>query len=136
MTKRRRRLDPASRSTSERACALLTALVLAAFVLPADAIAHAKLIRARPAPSEVLTTAPTHVQLWFNERLEDEFSAIEVTDQTGRRVERGPARVSPDDRTTLVVALDDLSSGSYIVSWRILSVDGHPARGRLRFSVR
>ena len=98
--------------------------------------AHAKLIRSKPGPFEVLDSAPADVQLWFNERLEDEFNSIEVTDETGRRVGNGVAQVNPRDRTNLLMPLGQLSSGSYVIRWRILSLDGHPARGRFIFTVK
>ncbi len=116
--------------------ALCGLFLLSGFLATPEALAHAKLIRSQPKPFEVLATAPAEVSLWFNERLEDEFNSIEVTDATGRRVENGVAQVNPRDRTNLVVRLGKLSSGSYVIRWRILSLDGHPARGRFIFSVK
>jgi methionine-rich copper-binding protein CopC len=111
-------------------------LFLGGFLSPPEVLAHAKLIRSQPGPFEVLDSAPAEVQLWFNERLEDEFNAIEVIDSTGRHVEKGIARVKRKDRTNLSVPLGNLLSGSYVIRWRILSLDGHPARGRFIFTVK
>ena len=116
--------------------ALCGLLFLGGFLVTPEALAHAKLIRSQPTALEALATAPAEVKLWFNERLEDEFNFIEVTDASGRHVENGVARVNPQDRTNLVVRLGELSSGSYVIRWRILSLDGHPARGRFIFSVK
>jgi len=115
---------------------LCGALFLGGFLSPPEVFAHAKLIRSRPGPFEVLDSAPADVQLWFNERLEDEFNSIEVLDSTGRHMEKGIAHVNPRDRTNLLVQLGNLSPGSYVVYWRILSLDGHPARGRFIFTVK
>jgi methionine-rich copper-binding protein CopC len=111
-------------------------VLLAAFLVPAKALAHAKLIRSRPNASEVLAETPASVELWFNERLEDEFNSIEVADSAGRKVEEGHARVNPQQRTNLLVRLRRLPPGSYLVHWKILSVDGHTSRGRFIFSVK
>jgi methionine-rich copper-binding protein CopC len=111
-------------------------VLLAAFLVPAKALAHAKLIRSRPNASEVLAETPASVEHWFNERLEDEFNSIEVADSAGRKVEEGHARVNPQQRTNLLVRLRTLSPGSYLVHWKILSVDGHTSRGRFIFSVK
>jgi methionine-rich copper-binding protein CopC len=111
-------------------------VLLAAFLVPAKALAHAKLIRSRPNASEVLAETPASVELWFNERLEDEFNSIEVADSAGRKVEEGHARVNPQQRTNLLVRLRKLPPGSYLVHWKILSVDGHTSRGRFIFSVK
>jgi len=114
----------------------LAGLLLSGVVRPSVAEGHAKLIRSRPQAFEVLAAAPTVVELWFNERLEDAFSAIEVTDASGRRLDRGPARVDRRDRTHLTVPLGEIAPGSYVISWRVLSLDGHPARGRLMFTLK
>lgn len=117
-------------------CALSGLLFLGGFPAIPDAVAHAKLIGSRPKAFEVLATPPAHVELWFNERLEDEFNAIEVTDATGRRVERGMPHVNSQNRTKLLVPLEHLAPGSYVIHWKILSLDGHSARGRLLFTVK
>ena len=111
-------------------------VLLAGFLVPPKALAHAKLIRPRPNASETLAKTPVSVELWFNKRLEDEFNSIEVVDSAGRRVEDGHARVNPQDRTNLVARLTRLTQGQYVVHWKILSVDGHTARGRFIFLVK
>jgi len=116
--------------------ALSGLVLLAGFLVPPKALAHAKLIRARPNAFETLAETPASVELWFNERLEDEFNSIEVVDVAGRMVEEGHARVNPQDRTNLRARINTLPPGSYVVRWKILSVDGHTARGRFIFSVK
>ena len=116
--------------------ALCGLLFLGAPLTTPEALAHAKLIRSQPGSFEVLAASPADIRLWFNERLEDEFNAIEVMDATGRHGETGFAHVNPRDRTNLLVRLGNLSPGSYVIHWRILSLDGHPARGRFIFSVK
>ncbi len=116
--------------------ALSALLLLGAFSAPPEALAHAKLIRSQPGPFEALAASPADVRLWYNERLEDEFNAIEVIDATGQHVQTGTAHVNPQDRTNLLVRLGNLTPGSYAVHWRIFSLDGHPARGRFIFSVK
>ena len=129
------RLLVASHCTERLTRALYGLLLFGTVVAPQEALAHAKLIRSQPSPFEVLASVPAEVKLWFNERLEDEFNAIEVMDATGRHVEDGAAHVNPQDRTNLLVQLGNLSSGSYVIRWKILSLDGHPARGRFIFTV-
>ena len=116
--------------------ALSGLVLLAGFLVPQKALAHAKLIRSRPNAFETLAETPASVDLWFNERLEDEFNSIEVVDSAGRMVEESHARVNPQDRTNLRARINTLPPGSYVVRWKILSVDGHPARGRFIFSVK
>lgn len=129
------RLLVASPCTERLTRALCGLLFLGTVLAPQEALAHAKLIRSQPRPFEVCASAPVDVKLWFNERLEDEFNGIEVMDATGRHVEKGAAHVNPQDRTNLLVQLGNLSAGSYVIHWKILSLDGHPARGRFIFTV-
>jgi len=126
----------ASQCTKRLTGALFGLLFLSVSLTTPEALAHAKLIRSQPGPFEVLAASPTDVRLWFNERLEDEFNAIEVMDPAGRHVETGSSHVNPRDRTNVLVRLGHLSPGSYVVYWRVLSLDGHPARGRFIFNVK
>jgi methionine-rich copper-binding protein CopC len=49
-------------------------------------------MRSRSMPSEVFPVAPTQVELWVNERHEDEFSALEVRGEAGRHVDKRAPR--------------------------------------------
>jgi methionine-rich copper-binding protein CopC len=51
--------------------------------------AHAKLLRTQPESNATLKQPPQTVELWFNEELQQQFNAITVTDQSGRRVATG-----------------------------------------------
>ena len=115
------------------------ALVFAALVLsrPDSAFAHANLADADPAPNSVLDTPPSRITIWFTEPLEPSFSAIEVLDSQGGRVDNDDSALDPRDPTVMVVTLpNDLPNGAYTVAWRNLStVDGHTIRGTFFYSV-
>lgn len=51
----------------------------------------------------VLLNAPPRVQLWFNERLEPQFSHLSVWNREGKQVDRGDVQVGPDDLKLLPV---------------------------------
>ena len=55
------------------------------------AAAHAMPIRFDPRRDAVLLTAPTEVRIAFDGDIEPAFSTIQVTDSTGRRVDRNDA---------------------------------------------
>ncbi len=103
----------------------LLGLVLGAF-------AHARLVASTPANGAVLTAAPERVTLRFDH---------EVEPALGRMVlEREPPAALPPiadgaDARTLVGALPPLGPGAYRVTWRVVSRDGHPVSGELRFVV-
>lgn len=104
-------------------------------VLPAAAVAHSFLERADPRPGSTVRTAPAEVRLRFTERLEPAFSTVRVTDEKGRRVDRGEAHMEPGVPRQLRVPLEPLGPGRYAVHWRVLSVDSHVVEGDFTFRV-
>jgi methionine-rich copper-binding protein CopC len=109
--------------------ALLVALVAGV------ALAHSFLERAEPRAGSTLKAAPTEVRLRFTERLEPAFSTVRVTDEKGRRVDRGEAQTEPAAPRQLRVPLDPIGPGRYAVHWRVLSVDSHVVEGEFSFRV-
>jgi methionine-rich copper-binding protein CopC len=98
-------------------------------------LAHSFLERAEPRSGSTVKTAPTEVRLRFTERLEAAFSTVRVTDETGKRVDRGEAQMEPGSPRELRVPLGPLGPGRYDVHWRVLSVDSHVVEGRFIFRV-
>ncbi|HEV2123026.1 MAG TPA: copper resistance protein CopC, partial [Chloroflexota bacterium] len=116
------------------ALALLAALLIS--VLQAGvALAHAELVGSEPHDGAVLESTPSTIQLYFSEPIERDFFSIEVYNANRQRVDRGGARIPPDNAQSLVTALPELRPGIYTVVWRVLSIDGHVVRGVFAFSV-
>lgn len=111
--------------------AALTALLLGAGV----AWGHAFLERAEPRVGSTVKAAPSQVRVWFTEALEPAFSTLEVVNQSGERVDLGPARVDAARPAVLQVLLKPLGPGTYRVKWRVLSVDTHVTEGDFTFRV-
>ena len=97
-----------------------------------EAMAHALLDRAEPRVGNTVTTAPREVTLWFTQKLEAAFSSITVTNGAGQRVDAGKARVSGNQ---ISVSLRSGGTGTYHVTWRVLSVDTHTSDGNFTFQV-
>jgi len=115
--------------------ALVIGLVCAgALVVPAQAFAHAVLLRTEPSASVVLNTPPQELRLTYSEVVEPRFATVLVEDATGAQVQGIPARPAGQPRT-LVVPLKNTRSGWYLVVWRVISQDGHPVRGAFTFAV-
>ena len=115
------------------AAAALVALALVVLGA-APASAHAELIETDPAEGAVVETAPDTVTLTFNEPVRLTSQEIAVYDATGEQV----AATSGANGTEVTVGLSgaaDLADGTYVVSWNVLSGDGHPISGALTFSV-
>ena len=116
--------------------ALGAAVALMALLLGAGvAWGHAFLERAQPRVGSTVKAAPSQVRVWFTEPLEPAFSTLEVVNQAGERVDRGPAGVDAASPTILQVPLKPLAPGTYRVRWRVLSVDTHVTEGDFTFRV-
>jgi copper resistance protein C len=120
------------RKTRSGSIVILGLPLVALLLLPA----HAALVRSSPAQRAVLLRGPERVQLWFNERLEAEFSQLSVRDGTGQQVDLRDVRVGPDDPKKLSVGVRGLGPGTYTVRYRVLSVDGHVVEAEFPFTVR
>lgn len=96
--------------------------------------AHAKLEKSEPAAGATMTTAPTHIQLWFNEKLDAAVSQIELTSPSGR-VELGPAHAM-GEKSLMAGISGKVGDGTYTVAWQTAGDDGHVAKGNYTFTVK
>jgi methionine-rich copper-binding protein CopC len=111
-------------------------LIAILLCFPISAWTHAVLVKSSPARRAMLSKPPARVQLWFNERLEGQFSQLSVWDAEGRQVDAQDIHVGSDDPKRLSVGLADLAPGTYTVKFRVLSVDGHILESEFPFTVR
>ncbi|MFM7142916.1 MAG: copper resistance protein CopC [Alphaproteobacteria bacterium] len=109
------------------------------FAVANEARAHARLVASSPGASAELVASPPLVELWFNELLDQGFHEVSVVPAgdaaAPARPRSGAASVDPDDRTHLSAPIERLPEGVWVVSWRVLSLDGHGARRRFEFRV-
>ena len=96
----------------------------------AIAHAHTHLLKSVPADGHVLANPPGTVVLSFSE-------AARVTAAWIQKEEGVKTRLVPPETTAkeVTIVLPALSPGTYVVSWRAASADGHVMPGRIRFSV-
>lgn len=116
---------------------MLRLLAILCMLAPAasTAWAHAFLDHASPAVGSSLPKAPTTITIWFTQEFEPAFSAVEVKDQAGNRVDAGDAAVDGADATVLRTTLKPLRPGVYKVAWRVVSIDTHATEGTFSFEV-
>jgi len=96
-----------------------------------EASAHASLVFADPRDGTVLAQAPKRVQLRFNESVT--AGAVNLIDASGKQ--RMDAVVDAKDEAINVALPADLPKGTQIVSYRVISADGHPVAGSITFSI-
>jgi methionine-rich copper-binding protein CopC len=118
-----------------RNLALSSLAALAIFATSTSAFAHAHLKSASPAPKSVVHSIPKEVAIDFTEALEPKFSAIEVTDASGARVDQNDVHVAPKDAKHLVIGLKPMQAGVYTVTWRATSTDTHKTDGSYTFEI-
>jgi methionine-rich copper-binding protein CopC len=95
--------------------------------------AHTKLEKSVPADGATLTTAPTSIQLFFNEKPDLKVTKVEITGPSGK-VELGPAH-SMADKDIMAPVKGTLGDGKYTVAWRAAGTDGHVQKGEFSFTV-
>src|SRR4051812_30487407 len=111
-----------------RRLAFVIALLLALAQI-SPAFAHASLVRAEPADGSVLAQPPPTLRLTFNEPVSP--LVIRLIAPSGEVI--SPTAVA--ENAILTVTPPRLGQGTYLLSWRVVSADGHPVGGSLVFSV-
>lgn len=114
-----------------RVAFVLAVSLLACLGTAGSVHAHTSLIASDPADGAVLDTAPTTVTLTFDDSLADLEPAVIVTGPDGGTHQSGPAVVDGAVLSSAVAPLT--ATGSYTVGYRVVSADGHPVEGLLRF---
>ena len=106
-------------------------LLLSAWLGCSAAEAHAHLVTSTPAEGAVLPAPPQAVALTFSEGAQ--FTLVSL--QKGADPKQSITPLPPAAANTATVPMPALTPGSYTLSWRVLSNDGHVASGTLHFSV-
>ncbi len=105
-------------------------LLLTAF-MPSAAFAHASLIHSDPVDGAVVMRAPATVTMTFNEPVAP--LTIRIVDASGTATSITDIR---RDGAQLILTPPVLAGeGARVVSWRVMSADGHPVGGSLTFWV-
>lgn len=113
------------------AATLASVLLIVGSAAPASA--HAQLIKATPGLSAKVFVVPKQVKLMFTDELIDLAggNSITVTDPRGRQISVEPTQVLGNQLVVNLRASKLL--GRYIVSYRVVSEDGHPIAARYSF---
>jgi copper transport protein len=113
------------------AIARLALMIALCVVFAASAVGHAVVVETEPADGAVLAHAPDRVRIVYSEPVS--LIAVQLLDATGRVV-------TAPDATSVNGAVEvglpsDMAPGTYLLSYRVVSVDGHPVGGSLTFSI-
>ncbi len=111
-----------------------SALALLVALSPCPAFAHAILVKAQPDKESTITAAPKEVLLRFNDAVGEEFLALAIVDDHGKRVDAHDAKLDFTDHANLRASVDIQTPGRYMVRYRVLSADGHVVSGKFFFT--
>ncbi len=100
----------------------------------APALAHSFLVDATPSSKDHVAAAPKTVKLRFGGGVEPAYSTISIVDATGKVLAEG-AVGKPETPRELTLDAPELTSGRYVVKYRVLSSDGHIVEGKYEFTV-
>ncbi|WP_123151782.1 copper resistance CopC/CopD family protein [Mesorhizobium delmotii] len=114
------------------AICLLAAIVLfAAIAAPGQAFAHAALVTTEPTDGAVLAQGPAQFSLTFSEPVSPLMLSLVRPDGT-------PVPLTSFRLDGHALDIDNpqrLGSGTHVLSWRVISADGHPVGGSVLFSI-
>ncbi|MFS0873373.1 copper resistance protein CopC [Paenibacillus xylanilyticus] len=115
---------------------MVSLLLLCCLVMPQWASAHAYIVKASPGENEQVATAPERLTLEFNESLQTAFYDIKITAPDGTQADDGNVRIDAERPHVLETGLrTGLGNGTYAVSWKAVSADGHPIQGAYVFHI-
>jgi copper transport protein len=113
-----------------RRIAFVLALLIA-LAQASEACAHASLVKAEPADGAVVPFAPAALTLTFNEPVSP--LVLRLIGPNGEAIALGD--VASENATVTIAAPSALASGTHVLSWRVISADGHPVGGAVMFSI-
>jgi copper resistance protein C len=115
---------------ARRIVALLTLTGAGVLATATAAFAHAVLVSSNPAEGATLTTPPATVSLTFSEDVRAPAFVV-VTGPGGTRVDGGASQIL--NRTVTERLRAARAAGTYTIAYRVVSADGHPIEGELRY---
>lgn len=98
--------------------------------------AHALLVHADPAKDSVIEVPPSEIKLTFNEEVGEEYLALAVQNDKGKRVDGHDASLQFGNHANLTASVSGMTSGKYLVRYRVLSADGHVVSGKYNFTIK
>src|SRR5258708_35697276 len=112
----------------------LAGLILVLTATPA--FAHAILQSTDPPMQGVSATSPAQLSLTFNENVEVSFGSVRLYTCAGKRITVDAPRHAPANGHEVVAGVPGtLAPPPYIVAWRVISGDAHPARANFALSL-
>ncbi len=103
---------------------------------PSAALRHLRLVRSSPSKDATLTTSPDAIQLWLSEPTELPGSRVTLATEAGAVVATAAlTRAGVKSAPLVATLLKPLAAGTYKVTWKAMSKDGHVVSGMFGFKI-
>ncbi|WP_161627990.1 copper resistance CopC family protein [Microbispora catharanthi] len=116
-----------------RALAVPLLALLSVMLIATPARAHDVLVASDPMDGAVLGAMPASVTLTFDQAVRRDFARLAVTGPDGAHYEQG--EITVDGRNVSIGVRTGTPAGAYAIGYRIVSNDGHPVTGAVKFTV-
>ncbi len=110
---------------------IIPALLLLIVAMPFQVNAHTALTASSPKEGEVLTESPNELKLTFATVIEEGSSMT----LSGPEAQVEISGISIEGNVMKGAISEEMTNGSYIISWKIIGEDGHPIDGEIPFSL-
>lgn len=117
----------------KRVLAIIALTVSVLFAGSGTALAHNVLLNTDPADGAKVSVGPQQVRLSFDQPVRPGYDTVTVVGPGHTFWTDAPPRIAGSDVVEPVHELGP--AGVYVVSYRILSNDGHPVEGRVSFTL-
>ena len=113
----------------------LFALGALALLLPGAWALHLRLVKSTPRDGEIVTLIPNEIRLWFSQKPEVGLTTVKLLREDSTVVDLGKVSRTDDSLSVKAPLEAGLVPGTYSVSWRTVSKDGHVVRGSYHFTM-
>jgi copper transport protein len=124
-------MTPAFPLRLHRCIRLLALAILATLIHAGAAWAHASLNASQPADGAVVEAAPQSYSLTFSEPVSP--LSLQLVQPDGSAVQLD--RFAVKGNSVEIEAPPNLGRGTHVLTWRVVSADGHPVGGSVVFSI-
>ena len=108
-------------------------LVVISFYFASAAYGHAIVLYTTPGRRETVRGPDVPIKIRFNSRIDSRRSRLTLLAPDGNQTVLGIVEAASGD--SLISEAKGLKSGTYVLRWQVLAVDGHITRGEVPFRV-
>jgi methionine-rich copper-binding protein CopC len=97
---------------------------------------HAIMVKSQPEENVTLSSSPKQIDVWFNDKVGNEYKALAVIDSSGNRVDNKDVQQELMDASHIYCTTPTLSPGTYTIRYRVVSIDTHIVTGKFQFTIK